>query len=347
MKCPECGSEIMDDAKFCPNCGVELDKVATVEMDPDATGILGTPVALQPDRDTQDTPAAGFEPVSDTAPTVPAQPAFTVPPQMPPANVCPSCGAPVADGDAFCGNCGMRLGAPAASPSYQSTPPAPAPQVMSASRPISSQELEGRYNTANNAAANAGGGGDNGGASGSGNTTSHALIAVIGVLAALLVVFVLVFAKIIPTSFNNAQTASTATPATQTQQQNSSTSSGTQNTSTSTQQGSSSSSSSNPYLSYSAAYIFPDSSSRVLSSSEISSLNEVSARLARNEIAARHGRIFKDSELREYFNSKSWYHGTVDPDYFDANTDRYYNSAEKTNLDKIIKLEEARNYNGK
>ncbi|MGN0035228.1 MAG: zinc-ribbon domain-containing protein, partial [Coriobacteriales bacterium] len=148
MKCPGCDSEIIDDAKFCPNCGVELDKVATVEVDPEATGILGAPVAQQPGMDAQGTPAAGFEPVSGMAPSAPARPAFAVPSQMPSADVCPSCGAPVVEGDAFCGNCGMRLGTPVAGPSYQRMPPAPAPQVMSAGRPISSQELECRYSAA-------------------------------------------------------------------------------------------------------------------------------------------------------------------------------------------------------
>jgi hypothetical protein len=30
-------------------------------------------------------------------------------------------------------------------------------------------------------------------------------------------------------------------------------------------------------------------------------------RLARNEIYARYGRVFRDEALQEYFNSKSWY----------------------------------------
>ena len=38
--------------------------------------------------------------------------------------------------------------------------------------------------------------------------------------------------------------------------------------------------------------------------------------IARNEIYARHGRKFNDSELQAYFNSKSWYKGTVNPEDF-------------------------------
>lgn len=39
-------------------------------------------------------------------------------------------------------------------------------------------------------------------------------------------------------------------------------------------------------------------------------------RLAINEIYARHGRMFKDQELQAYFNGKSWYQGTIQPDAF-------------------------------
>lgn len=104
---------------------------------------------------------------------------------------------------------------------------------------------------------------------------------------------------------------------------------------------------SNPYRTFTADYVFANSSSSLLTDSQINGLNEDSARVARNEIAARHGRIFNDENLSAYFNSKSWYKGTVDPDTFDKDTDAYYNSAEKTNLDKIVALEESRHYNGK
>lgn len=34
---------------------------------------------------------------------------------------------------------------------------------------------------------------------------------------------------------------------------------------------------------------------------------------ARNEIYARHGRMFDNADLQEYFNSKSWYTPTYTP----------------------------------
>lgn len=41
------------------------------------------------------------------------------------------------------------------------------------------------------------------------------------------------------------------------------------------------------------------------------------ARLAVNEIYARHGRMFQDEHLQAYFDSKPWYYGSIAPDQFD------------------------------
>lgn len=79
-------------------------------------------------------------------------------------------------------------------------------------------------------------------------------------------------------------------------------------------------------------YIFPDSNSRLLTDAEVSGLSSEQLRLAINEIYARHGRKFSDTGLQEYFNSKSWYHGTVEPDQF---SDSVLNETEKTNAAKL------------
>ena len=39
-------------------------------------------------------------------------------------------------------------------------------------------------------------------------------------------------------------------------------------------------------------------------------------RIARNEIYARHGRLFVDQELQDYFDSKDWYFGYIEPEDF-------------------------------
>lgn len=54
-------------------------------------------------------------------------------------------------------------------------------------------------------------------------------------------------------------------------------------------------------------YILPGSSSKYLTDSDLEGLSSSQLRLARNEIYARHGRTFNDSQLQAYFESKSWY----------------------------------------
>ena len=63
-------------------------------------------------------------------------------------------------------------------------------------------------------------------------------------------------------------------------------------------------------------YIIPDSSNRYLTEQDLVGLSNEELRRARNEIAARHGRRFKDADLQAYFDSKSWYNGTIDADDF-------------------------------
>ena len=70
-------------------------------------------------------------------------------------------------------------------------------------------------------------------------------------------------------------------------------------------------------------YILPDSSKSEL-------------RLARNEIFARHGRMFDDQELQDYFNSKSWYRGTIRPEDF---SESMLSETEKANIETIKKYE--------
>ena len=102
-------------------------------------------------------------------------------------------------------------------------------------------------------------------------------------------------------------------------------------------------------------YIFPGSDTRELSNSDIDIfLNDYLERnnatnaserdrkricarglcYARNEIYARHGYIFNSSELRDLFNSMSWYYGTIPSDRF---SNDMLNSAEKKNVEFLKK----------
>ena len=88
-------------------------------------------------------------------------------------------------------------------------------------------------------------------------------------------------------------------------------------------------------------YILPDSDSRYLSMKDLKGLSKKECRLARNELFARHGRKFDDEELQKYFTSKSWYHGTIEPEDFNENV---FNKYEVANRDFIVKYEEKKGY---
>lgn len=54
-------------------------------------------------------------------------------------------------------------------------------------------------------------------------------------------------------------------------------------------------------------FIFPDSDRRHLMPEELARLSRWQLDIARNEIFARHGRIFDRPDLRTYFSQFSWY----------------------------------------
>lgn len=81
-------------------------------------------------------------------------------------------------------------------------------------------------------------------------------------------------------------------------------------------------------------YVLPNSSSAYITDAELARLTESQLSIAKNEIYARHGRKFKNSELQKYFESKSWY--SVNPNYNYTNDSANLTQLEKTNLLKIL-----------
>lgn len=65
-------------------------------------------------------------------------------------------------------------------------------------------------------------------------------------------------------------------------------------------------------------YILPNSSTEYLTWEDYASLSRWEMVLARNEIFARHGRLFQNEDIQAYFNSCSWYKGTIAPEDFDT-----------------------------
>lgn len=83
-------------------------------------------------------------------------------------------------------------------------------------------------------------------------------------------------------------------------------------------------------------YILEDSARRYLSEDELIYMSKDELRLARNEIFARHGRMFDSLDLQGYFNSMEWYYGTVPANEFDESV---LNEYEKANLVLIKDVE--------
>lgn len=88
-------------------------------------------------------------------------------------------------------------------------------------------------------------------------------------------------------------------------------------------------------------YILPDSDSKYYTNEDLKKLTREEVKLARNEIYARHGRKFAiDMNVKEYFEGKDWYQGTVD-DVSDSELNKY----EIANRDLIIKYEKKKKWN--
>lgn len=85
-----------------------------------------------------------------------------------------------------------------------------------------------------------------------------------------------------------------------------------------------------------AEYILPDSDTQKITENDLEELSKEELRLARNEVYARLGRKFDDEVLRDYFESKSWYEGTIEPSDF---SEELLNEIEKYNVTFIANYE--------
>lgn len=81
-------------------------------------------------------------------------------------------------------------------------------------------------------------------------------------------------------------------------------------------------------------YLLPGSNLRYLTDEEISGLTASELQLGINEIYARRGRKFSMKEYRDYFEDKSWYDGTIEPEDFDESV---FNIYESSNIEKLKK----------
>ena len=89
-------------------------------------------------------------------------------------------------------------------------------------------------------------------------------------------------------------------------------------------------------------YYLSDTSSRYYSRSEVENLSNYDLYYARNEIYARHGRMFNNADLQAYFNSKSWYNPIYTPAQFDSMATPL-SDVEQKNAKLMLEVEQSRN----
>ena len=96
----------------------------------------------------------------------------------------------------------------------------------------------------------------------------------------------------------------------------------------------------NKLVNYYNEQIIPGSDARFLSEEDIEFLGDTGLELAKNEIYARHGRVFVTPYINKYFRKQSWYSPTVPPEEF---SDSVFNEFENSNITLMVDEESRRN----
>ena len=81
--------------------------------------------------------------------------------------------------------------------------------------------------------------------------------------------------------------------------------------------------------------LFRHTADRYLTAEDFADCSEDILKLAKNEIYARHGRMFLDREIYEYFLTRMWYEPTYAPEEFDESC---LNEYEKANIELLVSL---------
>ena len=82
-------------------------------------------------------------------------------------------------------------------------------------------------------------------------------------------------------------------------------------------------------------FVLPDSDIRLYTAEEIQQLNDYELFVAINEMYARHGRIFTDPDLSQYFESLSWYSPQFSPEEYEASAPSF-SETEQGNLETLV-----------
>ncbi len=81
--------------------------------------------------------------------------------------------------------------------------------------------------------------------------------------------------------------------------------------------------------------LFRHTADRYFTAEDFADCSEDILVLAKNEIYARHGRMFLDREIYEYFLTRMWYEPTYAPEEFDESC---LNEYEKANIELLVSL---------
>ena len=76
-----------------------------------------------------------------------------------------------------------------------------------------------------------------------------------------------------------------------------------------------------------------ESSSRALTDADVAGMSSEDMQMAINEIYARHGRRFSSESIQSYFDSQSWYSGTVAPEEF---SESVFSATEAQNIQFLL-----------
>ena len=90
---------------------------------------------------------------------------------------------------------------------------------------------------------------------------------------------------------------------------------------------------------YNDYYVLPDSSYNYYSYDDLSGMSTYDLYIARNEIFARHGRMFNRTDLQDYFNSQAWYEPIYSPADFDAIQNSVLSDCEMQNARTMKQVE--------
>lgn len=84
-------------------------------------------------------------------------------------------------------------------------------------------------------------------------------------------------------------------------------------------------------------YLLPESSYQRLTAEDVEEMTAQELMLARNEIYARHGRLFIAEDVKSYFETQDWYEGTIQPeDFID---EQELNEVELRNIQFLLRME--------